>query len=89
MIEKKEDHLKDAEIGEQPQTDKRRMIAPCWPPPNRPLRVTFEVENMTGANRLDVSIHVSDNQQYPPYYNKEDEYAPPPPTAQPMEDQDA
>jgi len=75
MIEKRENHLKDSEMSEQPETqNERRMINPCWPPPARkPVKVIFEVENLAGC-RVDVNIHMSEMEPAfyppgPPYYN--------------------
>jgi hypothetical protein len=53
MIEKKEDHVKDSEMSEQPQTDSRSIMpgpGPYWPKQyKRPRKITIEFDDLQGA----------------------------------------
>lgn len=82
MIEKKEDHLKDSEMSEEPQTDRRSIMpGPCWPPPGKsPRKVSIKFDDLKGA-RVDINIHISEFEPvpYPPYNDGAVKEAPAPP----------
>jgi hypothetical protein len=68
MIEKKEDHLKDSEMSEQPETDRRSIKpGPYWPPPGQKTRkVSIEFNDLQGA-RVDINVHISELEPVPYY----------------------
>jgi hypothetical protein len=75
MIEKKEDHLKDSEMSEQPETDRRSIMpgpGPGWPHQlKRPRKVSIEFDDLQGA-RVDIHVLIAQIEPapYPPRFDR-------------------